>query len=114
MAEDFVRRLREGENPNIDAVVLQHPKLAGLIYGRWIFAGPAVHPKFQMVSYAFLTMIVILAPAVLDTGGSTAGAAFWSRTMLFILIAVYGTLAVRVFDAFWPGIPAALEDRQSV
>jgi hypothetical protein len=77
--------------------------LAGLIYGRWIFKGPVVHPKFQMASYAFLTMIVILAPAVLDGAGSSgAGAAFWNRLLLFVLIAVYGTLAVRVFDAFWP------------
>ena len=77
--------------------------LAGLIYGRWIFQGPAVHPKFQMVQYAYLTMIVILAPAVLDsTGGGSAGSAFWSRLMLFVLIAVYGTLAVWVFDALWP------------
>ena len=65
--------------------------------------GPAVHPKFQMTSYAYLTMIVILAPAVLDGAGSSgAGAAFYSRLLLFLLIAVYGTLAVRVFDAFWP------------
>jgi hypothetical protein len=77
--------------------------LAGLIYGRWIFQGPAVHPKFQMVQYAYLTMIVILAPAVLDgSGGGSAGAAFWSRTMLFVLIAVYGTLAVWIFDTLWP------------
>ena len=78
--------------------------LAGLIYGRWIFQGPAVHPNFQMVQYAYLTMIVILAPAVLDVAfGSAAGSAFWSRLLLFILIAVYGTVAVAVFDAFWPG-----------
>lgn len=77
--------------------------LAGLVYGRWIFQGPAVHPKFQMVSYAFLTMLVILGPAVLDgAGGSSAGIAFWNRLLLFILIAVYGTVAVAVFDAFWP------------
>lgn len=77
--------------------------LAALVYGRWIFRGPAVHPKFQMASYAFLTMVVILAPAVLDGVGSAgAGAAFWNRMLLFVLIAVYGTLAVRVFDAFWP------------
>lgn len=77
--------------------------LAGLIYGRWIFQGPAVHPKFQMVQYAYLTMIVILAPAVLDgAGGSSAGAAFYSRILLFVLIAVYGTLAVWVFDTLWP------------
>ena len=77
--------------------------LAGLIYGRWIFQGPAVHPKFEMVQYAYLTMIVILAPAVLDVVlGSAAGSAFWSRLLLFILIAVYGTGAVAVFDAIWP------------
>ena len=48
-------------------------------------------------------LIVILAPAVLDGAGSSgAGAAFWNRILLFVLIAVYGTLAVRIFDAFWP------------
>jgi hypothetical protein len=48
-------------------------------------------------------MLVILAPAVLDGAGSSgAGAAFWNRMLLFVLIAVYGTLAVRAFDAFWP------------
>mgnify|MGYP001818678110 CR=1 FL=1 len=90
--------------------------LAGLVYGRWIFQGPAVHPKFQMVQYAYLTMIVILGPAVLDgAGGSSAGAAFWSRILLFVLIAVYGTLAVWVFDTLWPekttkkNTPAAAE-----
>jgi hypothetical protein len=75
--------------------------LAGLVYGRWIFQGAALHPKFSMVSYAFLTMLVILGPAVLDTG-TGAGSAFWSRLLLFGLIAVYGTVAVAVFDAFWP------------
>ena len=78
--------------------------LAGLIYGRWIFRGPAVHPKFSMVSYAYLTMIVILAPAVTDSAiSSSAGSAFYSRLLLFILIAVYGTAAVAIFDTFWPG-----------
>ena len=75
--------------------------LAGLLYGRGIFIGTAVHPKFSMWSYAFLTMIVILAPAVTDSSGD-AGAAFWSRLILFMLIAVYGTVAVAVFDSLWP------------
>jgi len=75
--------------------------LAALLYGRGIFKGPAVHPRFSMWSYAFLTMIVILAPAVLDDPGG-AGAAVWSRLILFLLIALYGTAAVAVFDAFWP------------
>lgn len=77
--------------------------LAGLLYGRRIFHGAAVHPDFSTWSYAFLTMIIILAPAMLDSPGSTgAGAAFWSRLGLFVLIALYGTAAVAIFDAFWP------------
>ena len=76
--------------------------LAGLIYGRRIFHGPAVHPKFSMWSYAFLTMIILLAPSVLDYPGS-GGTAIWSRVWLFMLIALYGTTAVAVFNAFWPG-----------
>jgi len=76
--------------------------LAGLIYGRWIFQGPMVHPRFQMASYAFLTMLVLLAPAVTSASGDVSSA-FYSRLFLFILIAVYGTAAVAVFDAFWPG-----------
>jgi hypothetical protein len=76
--------------------------LAGLLYGRRIFAGPAMHPRASMWSYAFLTMIIILAPAVLDDRGGGAGAAIWSRLGLFLLIALYGTVAVAVFNAFWP------------
>jgi hypothetical protein len=77
--------------------------LAGLLFGRGIFQGPAVHPKFSMWSYAFLTMIVILAPALLDLPGSSgAGAAIWTRFSLMLLIAAYGTTAVAVFDAFFP------------
>ena len=56
-------------------------------------------------------MLVILAPAVLDSPiSSSAGTAFWSRLFLFVGIAVYGTIAVAVFDAFWPATPGA--DRQ--
>jgi hypothetical protein len=77
--------------------------LAGLYFGRGIFQGRSVGPKFSMWSYAFLTMLVILAPAVLDSPlSSDGGAAFWSRFWLIVLVAVYGTVAVRVFDAFWP------------
>lgn len=77
--------------------------LAGLVFGRWIFKGPAIHPKLQMAQYAYLTMLVILAPAVMDAvTTSGAGAAFWSRALLIFLATVYGMVAVRVFDAFWP------------
>jgi len=78
--------------------------LAGLFYGSRIFHGPAVHPRFSMWSYALTTMLIILGPAVLDAPGSGgASAAIWSRLWLFIIIAFYGTAAVAVFNAFWPG-----------
>jgi len=80
--------------------------LAGLIYGARIFQGQGMHPKFSMWSYAYLTMIVVLAPALLDSqNGSAAGSAFYFRLFLFVVIAVYGSVAVAVFDAFWPASP---------
>ncbi len=75
--------------------------LGGLLIGRQIFSGVAVHPKFSMWSYAFLTMLIIIGPAVVDSPGG-GGAEIWSRLLLFIAVAVYGTAAVAVFDAFWP------------
>jgi hypothetical protein len=88
--------------------------LAGLYFGRGIFQGPAVHPKFSMWSYAFLTMVVILAPAVMDSPvSSDAGSAFWSRLWLIALVGVYGTVTVAVFDAFWPAKRAASQVKQS-
>lgn len=77
--------------------------LAALLFGPRIFQGPGMRPKFSMWSYAYLTMIVVLAPAVLDSqSGSAAGGAFYYRLLLFVVIAVYGSVAVAVFDAFWP------------
>lgn len=80
--------------------------LAALWFGRRMFRGVAVTPDFSTWSYAFLTMLVLLGPAVADSplGG---GIAFGQRLALFILIAVYGTMAVAVFDAFWPRRPSA-------
>lgn len=75
--------------------------LACLVYGRRIFQGMAMHPRAGMWSYALLTMIIVLTPAVISTGGD-ASAAFYTRLMLFVIIAVYGTISVAVFDAFWP------------
>jgi hypothetical protein len=74
--------------------------LAGLIFGRRIFVGPGVHPKFSMWSYAYLTMVLLIAPAVLDNPDGS-GAAVWTRLGLFVGVALYGTAAVAVFDAFW-------------
>ena len=75
--------------------------IACLVYGSRIFQGPGMHPKGGMWSYALLTMIIILTPAL--TSGGDASAAFYTRMGLFILIAIYGTVAVAVFDAFWTG-----------
>jgi hypothetical protein len=77
--------------------------IAALFFGPRIFSGNGMNPKAGMWSYAFLTTIIILAPALLD--GQTAdgaGSAFYSRLLVFIVIAVYGTLSVAIFDAFWP------------
>jgi hypothetical protein len=79
--------------------------IAALLYGRHIFRGAGMHPDGDMWSYAFLTMVVILAPAALDSmTGSAAGAAFWSRLLLIAITAVYGSLAVIVFDRFFPRV----------
>ena len=76
--------------------------LAGMIMGRKIFAGGGMHPAGATWSYGYLTMIIILAPAVLDgTMGSSADVAFWSRLAMFFYATIYGIVAVSVFDAFW-------------
>jgi hypothetical protein len=89
--------------------------LASLLCGRFVFEGPAMHRHAPTASYALLTLLVVLAPALTDSPvGSPAGAAFWSRLGLFVLVAVYGSLAVVVFDAFVPapreGVPAGRGD----
>ena len=35
-------------------------------------------------------------------------AAFYTRLMLFVIIAIYGSISVAVFDAFWPKKSAAI------
>lgn len=83
--------------------------LAGLTMGRRIFAGESMHSQAATWSYAYLTLIVILAPAVMDSlTGSSAGLAFITRLMMFAGATIYGVVAVYVFDAFWP------DDRQRV
>ncbi len=78
--------------------------LAGLVYGAGIFKGQGMHPKGAMWKYAFLTMLIILAPTVGSMAkGQAATDRFWFRQFMFLGIAVYGYLAVVVFDAFWTG-----------
>ena len=79
--------------------------LSCLIAGPKIFQGAAMHPNAGTWSYGILTMIILLAPAVMDGAGSDgAGSAFYTRLFLFLVIAVYGSGAVAVFDAFWPKV----------
>ena len=71
--------------------------------GRFIFKESGRHEKGEMATFAFLTMIIILAPSLLDgLAGSDATSSFYSRLFMFIGIAIYGSLAVIIFDAFMP------------
>ena len=77
--------------------------LGGLIMGRRIFSGPAMHAQAGTWSYAFLTMIVLIAPAVLDgPGSSSASVSFYSRLGMMFAATLYSVIAVRVYDAFRP------------
>ena len=77
--------------------------LGGLIMGRRVFQGLAMHPQAGTWSYAFLTMIVIIAPAVMDsTGGAEAGVKFWDRLIMLLAATFYSVAAVTVYDAFRP------------
>jgi hypothetical protein len=77
--------------------------LAGLLLGPRIFAGKGMHPDGATCSYGYLTLIVVLAPAVLDgMAGGSADSRFWQRLLMFVGATAYGVSAVYVFDAFWP------------
>ena len=77
--------------------------LAGLIMGRRVFSGLARHPQAGAWSYAFLTMIVLIAPAVLDgPGGASASVSFYSRLGMMLAATIYSVVAVRIYDAFRP------------
>ena len=77
--------------------------LAALVYGRFIFRGNGVHPRFAMWQYAFITMIIVIAPTVGSTAsGVGAGEQFWSRQLLFMAVALYGAFAVNAFDSLFP------------
>jgi hypothetical protein len=77
--------------------------LAGLLLGPRIFAGKGMHPDGATWSYGYLTLIVVLAPAVLDgMAGGSADSRFWQRLLMFVGATAYGVSAVYVFDAFWP------------
>jgi hypothetical protein len=77
--------------------------LAGLVFGRRIFEGDGPAADADTWQYAYLTMIVVLAPSVMDSNfGSSADAAFYGRLMMFAWATLYAVVAVYVFDALWP------------
>ncbi len=76
--------------------------LAVLIMGARVFQGAGLHPRGEMWVYALITMLVVLGPSVQDGQmGQNASSMFYFRLFLFGVIAVYGSVAVAVFDAFW-------------
>ena len=86
--------------------------IAGLLMGRKIFQGQGMAASAGTWSYAFLTMLVIIVPAVMDgAGGDAAGAKFFDRIAMLSWATIYGVVAVYVFDAFWRGkAPQAATD----
>jgi len=77
--------------------------LAGLVFGPRIFAGRGLQPNGATWSYAFLTMIIVLAPAVLDGDfGSSADVRFYDRLLMFVWATLYGVAAIFLFEVFWP------------
>ena len=75
--------------------------LGALLMGPRIFQGRALHPQAATWSYGLMTMIVILAPAVMDSaGGGPAGIKFWDRIIMFGGTTIYALGTVYIFDAF--------------
>jgi hypothetical protein len=50
-----------------------------------------------------MTLLILLAPAVMDSiGGDAAGAKFWDRLIMFAWATLYAVAAVYIVDAFRP------------
>lgn len=77
--------------------------LAGLVMGPKIFQGAAMHPQGATWSYGYITMVILLAPAVTDSiGGDSASVKFWDRIIMFAGATLYAVAAVYIVDAFRP------------
>lgn len=76
--------------------------LGGLVMGRRVFQGQGMALHADTWSYAFMTMLVIILPSVLDGAtGDAAGAKFFDRISMIAWTTLYAVTAVAVFDAFW-------------
>jgi hypothetical protein len=70
-----------------------------------------MHPQAATWSYAYMTMVVILAPAVMDSiGGDSANLKFWDRMIMFGGTTLYAVIAVHVVDAFRPARTKSASD----
>jgi hypothetical protein len=77
--------------------------LAGLVMGPKIFQGAAMHAQAGTWSYGYMTMLILLAPAVMDSiGGDSASVKFWDRIIMFAGATLYAVAAVYIVDAFRP------------
>ena len=77
--------------------------LCGLIMGPKIFSGQGMAPQASVWSYGLLTMMVIVAPAAMDSaGGDAAGSKFFDRITMFVVATFYAVTAVYLFDQLWP------------
>jgi hypothetical protein len=77
--------------------------LCCLLMGPKIFSGQGLAPRASMWSYALLTMMVIVAPAAMDTlGDDAARGRFADRIVMFWLATLYAVVVVYAFDAIWP------------
>jgi hypothetical protein len=72
--------------------------IASLLLGRRVFAGKGLAADGPMWSYALVTLLVILGPAVAPT--STANFQFSLRIFLMLVVTVYGIGAMFLFDLF--------------
>jgi hypothetical protein len=77
--------------------------LCGLIMGPRIFSGAGLAPRASFWSYGLVTMMIVLAPAAMDTASGTgASARFSERIIMFALATIYAVAAIYLFEALWP------------
>jgi hypothetical protein len=77
--------------------------LCGLIMGPRIFSGAGLAPRGSFWSYGLVTMMIVLAPAAMDSASGTgASARFSDRITMFALATIYAVAAIYLFEALWP------------
>lgn len=77
--------------------------LCGLVIGPKVFSGDGLAKNGPVWSYGLLTMMVIVAPAAVDSAsGDGASTRFADRITMFFLATLYAISALYLFDALWP------------